>query len=181
MTSVARGLPADAGAAAGDADVVDRIRGGGKIGDKSFKVHLDGNNLIPAFKGEAKEWPRKGFAYWSDDGDLMALRVLHWKVAFMEQDTETNHKTPLGVWQGTFQTLRAPNIYNLRADPFERATESIYYGDFVAHRMFLLVPAQAIVGKLLESFKEYPPRAKAASFTVGDAMDKIATASPNQN
>ena len=168
-------------AAAGDKDVVERVTKGGKIGDKSFRVHLDGHNLMPFFKGEEKESPRKGFAYWSDDGDLMALRVNQWKVTFMEQHTEASSTTPLGVWQGAFTPLRAPNIYNLRSDPFERADQSIYYGDYIAHRMFLLVPAQAIVAKLLESFKDYPPRAKAASFTVSDAMEKIATASPNQN
>ena len=80
-----------------------------------------------------------------------------------------------------FTVLRAPNIYNLRSDPFEGGTDGIYYGDWQAHRVFLLVPAQAIVGKMLESFKEFPPRAKAASFTVGDAMEKISTASPSQN
>jgi len=169
------------GAAAGDTDVVERVKKGGKIGDKTFKVHLDGHNLIPAFKGETKEWPRPGFAYWSDDGDLMAIRVKHWKVTFMTQNTEISPQTPLGVWQGAFTALRAPMMYNLRSDPFERGPESIYYADFVARRMFLMVPAQVIVGKLLESFKAFPPRAKAASFTVGDAMDKIATASPNQN
>ncbi|CAN7566227.1 arylsulfatase [Phenylobacterium sp. LjRoot164] len=168
-------------AAAGDTDVVERVRKGGKIGDQTFKVHLDGNNLIPAFKGETKEWPRQGFAYWSDDGDLMAVRVKHWKVAFLTQNTEINPHTPLGVWQGAFTSLRAPMMYNIRSDPFERGPESINYADFVARRMFLMVPAQAIVAKLLETFKEFPPRAKAASFTVSDAMEKIATASPNQN
>ena len=168
-------------AAAGDADVVERLKKGGKVGDKTFKVHLDGNNLIPGFKGEAKEWPRQGFAYWSDDGDLMAVRVKHWKVAFLTQNTEINPHTPLGVWQGAFTSLRAPMMYNIRSDPFERGPESINYADFVARRMFLMVPAQAIVAKLLETFKEFPQRAKAASFTVSDAMEKIATASPNQN
>lgn len=168
-------------AAAGDADVVERLKKGGKVGDKTFKAHLDGNNLIPAFKGETKEWPRQGFAYWSDDGDLMAVRVKHWKVAFMTQNTEINPHTPLGVWQGAFTSLRAPMMYNIRSDPFERGPESINYADFVARRMFLMVPAQAIVAKLLETFREFPPRAKAASFTVSDAMEKITTASPNQN
>ena len=168
-------------AAAGDTDVVDRVKKGGKIGDKSFKVHLDGHNLMPYLKGEEKEPPRPGFAYWSDDGDLLALRVRQWKIAFLQQYNEINPQTPLGVWQGGFTTLRAPMLYNLRADPFERGPESIYYGDWQARRMFLFVPAQVIVGKLLESFKEFPPRAKAASFTVGDAMEKIGTASPNQN
>jgi arylsulfatase A-like enzyme len=169
------------GAAAGDKDVVERVKKGGKIGDKSFRVHLDGHDLGPSFKGETDKWPRLGFAYWSDDGDLMAIRAMQWKVTFMAQNSEIGPKTPMGVWQGPFMPLRAPLIYNIRSDPFERGPESINYGDYMAHRMFLMVPAQAIVGKLLESFKEFPPRAKAASFTVGDAMEKIGTASPNQN
>ena len=168
-------------AAAGDKDVVARLKKGGKVGDATFKVHLDGNDLGPFLAGEEKESPREGFMYWSDDGDLMAVRVREWKVAFMEQHTESNPKTPLGVWQGEFTRLRAPMLYNLRADPFERGGESIYYGDWSAHRMFMFVPAQAIVAKVLETFKDFPPRAKAASFTVGDAMEKITTASPGQN
>jgi arylsulfatase len=163
-------------AAAGDADVVDRIRKGGKIGDKTFKVHLDGHNLIPFFKGEEKESPREGFMYWSDDGDLMALRVRHWKITFMMQE-----HTGLDVWKRPFTSLRGPDLYNLRSDPFERGPESLEYAKWMMERAFLLVPAQAIVGKVLESFKEFPPRAKAASFTVGDAMEKITTASPQQN
>ena len=123
-------------AAAGDADVVARLKKGGKVGDKSFKVHLDGHNLIPFFKGEEKKSPREGFMYWSDDGDLMAVRVGHWKATFLEQHAEIDPKTPLGVWQGEFTKLRAPNIYNLRSDPFERGTESIYYADWLAHRGF---------------------------------------------
>ncbi|MBO9524675.1 MAG: arylsulfatase [Sphingobium yanoikuyae] len=168
-------------AAAGDSDVVERVKKGGKIGDTKFKVHLDGYNLMPFFKGDETEAPRKGFAYWSDDGDLMAIRVNQWKVNFLAQNTEISPRTPVGVWQGQFTALRAPMMINLRSDPFERGPESIYYGDFIAHRMFLMVPAQAIVAHLLESFKKFPPRAKAASWTVSDAMDKIGTASPNQN
>ena len=86
-------------------------------------------------------------------------------------------ETPLGVWQGEFTKLRVPNLYNLRSDPFERGTESIYYGDWMAHRMFVLVPAQAFVGQGLESFKEFPPREKPASFNLDDVMGKIKTAS----
>ncbi|MGA1805661.1 MULTISPECIES: arylsulfatase [Sphingobium] len=168
-------------AAAGDSNVVERVKKGGKIGDTKFKVHLDGHNLMPFFKGDETEAPRKGFAYWSDDGDLMAIRVNQWKVNFLAQNTEISPRTPVGVWQGQFTALRAPMMINLRSDPFERGPESIYYGDFIAHRMFLMVPAQAIVAHLLESFKKFPPRAKAASWTVSDAMDKIGTASPNQN
>ncbi len=168
-------------AANGDTDLVERLKKGGTLNGKTFKVHLDGNNLLPFLKGDAKELPRKEFLYWSDDGDLMGLRVNQWKVAFMEQHTEVNPKTPLGVWQGNFTKLRAPMLYDLRADPFERGSTSMYYGDWVARRLFLIVPAQAIVAKYIESFKEFPPRAKAASFTINDVMEKISTGSPGKN
>ena len=168
-------------AANGDTDLVERLKKGSTLNGKTFKVHLDGYNLLPFLKGDAKETPRKEFLYWSDDGDLMGLRVNQWKVAFMEQHTEVNPKTPLGVWQGNFTKLRAPMLYDLRADPFERGSTSMYYGDWVARRLFLIVPAQAIVARYIDSFKEFPPRAKAASFTINDVMEKISTGSPGKN
>ena len=168
-------------AAAGEPDLVEKLAKGTTFNGKNFKVHLDGYNLMPYFKGVAKDSPRDEFLYWSDDGDLMALRFRDWKAAFMEQTYEINPKTPLSVWQGQFTKLRVPMLYNLRADPFEKATSSIYYGDWSAHRMFMLVPAQAFVAKWLESFKDFPPRAKAASFSISDVMEKITTATPNEN
>ena len=163
-------------AAAGDTDIVQRLLKGTTLNGKQFKVHLDGYNLVPFFKGEVKESPRKEFLYWSDDGDLMAIRVNQWKIAFMQQQTEIGPRYPGGVWMGGFDQLRSPVLYDLRADPFERGPDSMYYGDWFAHRMFLFVPAQAAVAHELETFKEFPPRAKAASFTVSDAMDKIMSA-----
>ncbi|HTS44481.1 MAG TPA: arylsulfatase [Puia sp.] len=160
-------------AAAGDTSLVAGMLKGGSLNGKNFKVHLDGYNLIPFFRGDVKESPRKEFLYWGDDGELLAIRVRNWKAAFMEQNTVINPQAPLGVWQGQFTQLRAPMIYNLRTDPFEHGPESIYYGDWAARRTFLLVPAQVFVAQWLESFREFPPRAKAASFTVSDAMDKI--------
>ena len=168
-------------AAAGEPSLVDKLLAGYQLNGKTFKVHLDGHNLVPFFKGDAETSPREGFPYWSDDGDLMAIRVRNWKIAFMEQHAEPNPEIPLGVWQGQFSRLRVPMLYNLRSDPFERGTNSIYYGDWQARRAFAFVPAQIVVGKLLATFKEFPPRAKAASFTVSDAMEKITTATPNQN
>jgi arylsulfatase len=164
-------------AAAGNPNLVEELKSGTTLNGKTFRVHLDGENLMPFLKGDARETPREGFLYWSDDGDLMALRVRDWKVNFMEQHTEVDPRTPLSVWQGNFTKLRAPNIYNLRSDPFEKGTQSMEYGNWQIHRSFLLVPAQAIIAKYLESFKEFPPRAKAASFTVSDAMDKITVGS----
>jgi arylsulfatase len=168
-------------AVAGEPNLVAKVLKGHTLNGKRFKVHLDGLNLLPFLKGDEKKSPREFFPYWSDDGDLLAIRVRDWKIAFMEQHTEIDTQLPLGVWQGKFTELRVPNMYNLRSDPFEYATQSIYYADWVAHRIFLQVPAQAIVAKMLESFKEFPPRAKAASFTVSDVMEKITTAGPGQN
>jgi arylsulfatase len=160
-------------AAAGETGLVDKMRTGSTLNNKSFKVHLDGYNLMPFFREVAAKSPREEFLYWSDDGDLMAVRVNNWKITFMEQNVEVNPKAPLGVWQGNFTRLRGPNLYNLRSDPFERGPESMLFGDWQAHRAFAFVPAQAIVAKYLETFKDFPPRAKAASFTVSDAMEKV--------
>ena len=168
-------------AANGDNDLVERLKKGATLNGRKFKVHLDGYDLLPFLSGKAKASPREGFFYWSDDGDLLALRLRDWKISFMEQHAEIGPTLPLGVWQGRFTTLRVPNLYNLRSDPFESATQSFYYADWAAHRVFVQVPAQAIVARMLETFKEFPPRAKAASFTVSDAMEKIETASPHQN
>jgi arylsulfatase A-like enzyme len=156
-------------AAAGDPDIVEKLKKGHKAGSKTFKVHIDGFNLLPFLKGEVKENPRKGFLYWSDDGDLMALRVGNWKVHFMEQRSHG-----FDVWKEPLVSLRAPNIYNLRSDPFERATEdaTMFYGKWMADRAFLLVPAQAIVGEFLKTFQEFPPRQKPASFSIDQALEK---------
>ncbi|HEY7296863.1 MAG TPA: arylsulfatase [Xanthobacteraceae bacterium] len=168
-------------AANGDTDLVERTKDGTMLNGKQFKVHFDGFNLLPFLKGDEKESPRKEFLYWSDDGDLMALRVRNWKIAFLEQNTELAPQTPISIWQGQFTKLRVPNIYNLRADPFERATSSLLYGGWQVHRGFLLVPAQAVVAKYLESFKDFPPRSKPASFTVSDVMEKLTTSNPGNN
>jgi arylsulfatase len=94
------------------------------------------------------------------------------KLTFMEQHGEVSAQNPLGAWQSQFTQLRVPNMFDLRADPFERATTSIYYADWQVRHVFYQVPAQAIVARMLETCKEFPPRAKAASFTVSDAIDR---------
>jgi arylsulfatase len=157
-------------AAAGEPDLVEKTKKGYKIGDKTFKVHLDGYNLLPFLKGEVDKSPRKGFLYWSDDGDLMALRVENWKVHFLEQRAHG-----FGVWKEPMVALRAPTMVNLRTDPFERGPEdaSVFYDKWAADRSYLLVPAQAIVSEFLKTFQEFPPRAKAASFSIDQAMEKL--------
>jgi arylsulfatase len=155
-------------AAGGDPDVVERCKKGCQSGNKTFKVHLDGYNLMPFFTGEVKESPRKEFLYWSDDGELVALRINQWKISFKEQE-----HTGLDVWKRDFTNLRAPNIYNLRADPFERGTESFEYGRWMAHRMFLIVPSQAVVAQWLATFREFPIRQKPASFNLDEVRQKL--------
>jgi arylsulfatase A-like enzyme len=155
-------------AAAGNPNIVADCMKTCKLGTKSFRVHLDGYNLLPFFKGEVKDSPRSEFLYWSDDGDLLAIRTGNWKISFIEQ-----YHTGLGVWSGEFTRLRVPNIYNIRADPFERGPEAIGYDDWTVHHAFMLVPAQAEVAKWLASFKEYPIRAKPASFNLDEVMTKL--------
>ncbi len=156
-------------AVAGEPDIVGKLKKGFKSGKKTFKVQIDGYNLLPFLKGEVKENPRKGFLYWSDDGDLMALRVGNWKVTFLEQRAHG-----LNVWREPLVPLRAPKMHNLRSDPFERGDEdgSVFYDRWMADRAFLLVPAQAIVGEFLKTFQEFPPRQKPASFSIDQALEK---------
>jgi arylsulfatase len=155
-------------AAAGEPAIVEKLKKGHKAGDKTFKVHIDGYNLLPFLKGEVKENPRKGFFYWSDDGDLLAMRYENWKLHFMERAHGFH------VWQEPFVQLRFPALYNLRSDPFERGTEdaTMFYQKWSADRMFLLVPAQALVGQFLKTFEEFPPRQRPASFSIDQALEK---------
>lgn len=156
-------------AAAGDEGIVEKCLNGYKAGDKTFKVHLDGYNLIPFFKGDERESPRKEMMYWSDDGELMALRYARWKIHFLEQRNEG-----MKVWSEPFVRLRFPTLIDLRSDPFEKAPEgSIEYHDWAAHRMFAMVPAQAFVARWISSFKEFPPRQKPASFSIDEVMKKL--------
>jgi arylsulfatase len=155
-------------AAAGNPNIVQQCLTSCTSEGKSFHVHLDGYNLVPFFTGETTTSPRKDFLYWSDDGDLFAIRVLDWKVSFIE-----SYSTGLGIWRDAFVKLRAPILYNLRSDPFERGPNSSWYDDWVARRAFLVVPAQAVVNQWLTTFKDYPPRQKPASFNLDEVMRKL--------
>ena len=162
-------------AAVGDADVKERLLKGESAGGKNYKVHLDGYNLLPSLKDEAKEWPRNEFLYWTDDGNIACLRYNNWKLVFMEQ---RGHG--FDVWQEPFVVLRFPKLFNLRTDPFERADhEGMGYQRWRAERMYALAPAQGYVAKWLQSFKDFPPRQEPGSFSLGDMMEKIMDGNPN--
>jgi arylsulfatase len=155
-------------AASGEDDLVEKAKKGYKIGAKTYKVHLDGYNLMPFLSGKEEKCPREGFLYWSDDGDLMAIRVHQWKATFMEQRADG-----FSVWGEPLVKMRLPKIYNLRADPFERGEDGLFYQKWMIDRAFLLVPAQMIVAQWIESFKEFPPRAKSASFSVEQVVESF--------
>ena len=157
-------------AAAGEPDIKEKLKKGYREGEKNFNVYLDGYNLLPYLTGKEKKSPRIEFFYFSDDGDLVALRYDNWKMIFMEQRAIGT----LLVWAEPFVPLRVPKIFNLRTDPYERAdqTSNTYY-DWLLDHAFLLVPAQGVVGEFLATFKEFPPRQKAASFTVDRVMEKL--------
>ena len=157
-------------AAAGMPDIKEKLLTGYKIGDMTYKVHLDGYNFLPHLTGQEAKSPRVDYFYFSDDGDLMCLRYDNWKFVFALQPVEGT----LEVWQKEFEHPRAPYIYNLRTDPFERATiTSNTYYDWLLDHSFFAMPAQEIVGRFLATFREYPPRQKAASFTIQQILDKI--------
>jgi arylsulfatase len=158
-------------AAAGVPDIKEQLlKGGVKAIGRTYKVHLDGYNILPLLTGQVKESPRKEIFYFSDDGDLTALRYQDWKLIFMEQKAVGTFR----VWMEPFVPLRVPLIFNLRRDPYERATiTSNTYFDWLLDRAYLLVPAQAYVAQFLATFKEFPPRQKAASFSLDQAMEKM--------
>ncbi len=157
-------------AAAGEPDIKEKLLTGHQAGSKTFKVHLDGYNMLPFLTKEGERSPRVEFFYFSDDGDVVALRYDNWKLVFMEQRA----RGTLGLWAEPFTTLRLPKLFNLRTDPFEFADiTSNTYWDWVIDHVFLMVPAQTLVGEFLASFKEFPPRQKAASFTIDQVMEKL--------
>ena len=156
-------------AAAGVPDIKERLLKGTKLGSQTYKVHLDGFDLSDALKGNGP-WPRKDFIYWTDDGDVAAVRYGNWKITFLKQEAEG-----LRVWQQPFVQLRAPLITNLRMDPFERAEHENAMGfqKWYLDHMFVIAPAAAYVGKWMESFKEFPPRQKPGTFNLNRVMETI--------
>ncbi|UCC82584.1 MAG: arylsulfatase [Gemmatimonadota bacterium] len=159
-------------AAAGKDDIKEDLLDGyrSRALGREYRIHLDGYNILPHLTGSSDSSGRHEIFYFSDDGDLTALRYDDWKLIFMEQKSPGTFR----VWMEPFVPLRVPLIFNLRRDPYERATvTSNTYFDWLLDRAFLLVPAQAFVGRFLATFKEYPPRMKPASFSLDQVMEKM--------
>jgi arylsulfatase len=154
--------------ATGIPDIKEKLLQGYNAGGKSFKVHLDGYDQRDLLAGKGPD-QRREFFYWTDDGNLAGLRYDQYKAVFMEQQAHG-----LEVWMQPLVPLRAPKLFNLRSDPFERAEQESgdYVRWFIDH-VFVLVPAQAIVAQHLQSFQEFPPRQKPGSFSVDQAMQML--------
>ncbi len=162
-------------AAAGEPNIKEKLLKGHKAGGKKFNVHLDGYNLLPYLTGEVEKSPREEMFYFTDDGQLSALRYNDWKMMFSEQ-----REHGFDVWQEPYVTLRLPKLFNLRRDPFERAEhESIGYDQWRIDRIYLLTPAVAIVGKFLATFREYPQRQRVGSFNLDQVMEALQTPASN--
>jgi arylsulfatase len=158
-------------AMAGEPDVIESLKKGGyKANGKTFKNHIDGFNLLGYLTGKEKESPRQVFFYFSDDGDVLALRLDNWKVVFMEQRCQGT----LQVWAEPFVALRLPKFFNLRTDPYEFAdvTSNTYY-DWTFHNAFIIYPVLAGVQKFMATFKEFPPAQHPDSFTIEKASAKL--------
>ena len=155
-------------AAAGEPGIKEKLLQGYQAGDKTFKVHLDGYNQLDYLSGKNPKGLRDEFFYFSDDGDLLAVRFQRLKVHFMIQEA-----TGIDVWRHPFTTLRAPIFFDLEVDPFERGQEGMNYNDWWYRRAYLAVPIQQIVAKTLMTFKDFPPRQRPASFTIDQAMEAL--------
>ena len=157
-------------AAAGIPDITEKLLKGYRAGDKTFKAHQDGYNQLPYLLGEQSRSPRREFFYFNDDGDLVGVRFENWKVVFMEQRAQGT----LQVWAEPFTVLRLPKLFDLRADPYERAdiTSNTYY-DWELSNSPAMAGSVILVAKYLESYKEFPPSQRPASFTIDQAMEKL--------
>jgi arylsulfatase len=164
-------------AAAGQDDVKERLLTGYQAGEKQFRVHLDGYNMLPYLSGEVKDSPRRSFFYISDDGDIMGLRLEDWKLVLMEQRAKQ-----LMCWLEPFVHLRAPKLFNLRRDPFERADESsnTYWDWYISHA-YAVYAMQAAVAEQIDAFTKFPPRQKPGSFNLDEVMRKVSEAASSAN
>jgi arylsulfatase len=155
-------------AAAGEPNIVEKLKQGHQAGEKNFHVHIDGFNILPYLTGEMDKCPRNWFFYVDDDGDLTAIRFADWKIVYKEQRAKT-----MKLWGEPFVELRMPKIFNLRRDPFERADEnSNSYYDWMLKHIYMLYPAAALFQQQIQTFKDFPPRQKPGAFNLDRILER---------
>ncbi|OED44952.1 arylsulfatase [Endozoicomonas sp. (ex Bugula neritina AB1)] len=146
--------------AAGNPTIKNELLEGKKIGDQNYRVMIDGYNQTSLLQGK-EDSLRNEFFYWSDDGDLLAVRNGDYKFHFQIQEA-----TGIDVWANNFKKLRFPMMFDLSVDPFERADEGMGYNEWRHRRNFLSKDAVMKVKQMMATFKEFPPRQDPASFTI---------------
>jgi arylsulfatase len=158
-------------AIAGDDKVTEKCLSGYKVGNMTYKVHLDGHNLIPYVTGQTKESPRQSLMYFGDDGEVAAVRVGDYKFHLALQRANTMRQ-----WAEPFVKVRLPYIMNLRRDPFERAEyNSNTYLDWMVNHVPQMYLMQAVVAGEVENFRKFPPRQSPASFNLDEVMRQVST------
>ena len=156
-------------AAAGEPDIVEKLKPAIKPATRHFKVHIDGYNMLPYLTGETDESPREWFFYTNDDGKIVAIRYGDWKAVFSEQRAKT-----MLLWAEPFVDLRMPKIFNLRQDPFERADVNANgYWNWLLEHVFVIYPMQALAAEQLQSFIEFPPRQEPGAFNLDGVLEKM--------
>jgi arylsulfatase len=163
-------------AAAGGADIPEKLRTGVELNGRRYKNYIDGHNMLDYLSGKVKESPRTNFIYVNDDGQVVAMRTGPWKAVFLE-----NRAHAFEVWREPFVELRVPLLFNLRRDPFEKAQHnSNTYNDWFLDRVFVLVPLQQIAGKFLMTMKEFPPSQTPGSFNLEKIQKQLQDPSGGQ-
>jgi len=157
-------------AVAGDPDIKQKLLNSYTVGNKTFKVHLDGYNQLPYLTGQQPRGARTDFFYFNDDGDLVAMRYENWKIVFEEQRAVGT----LRIWAEPFTTLRTPKLFDLRADPYERAdiTSNTYYDWFMSNAG-IIYGMLAVSTQFLDTFKDFPPSQRAGSFGIDQAVERL--------
>lgn len=156
-------------AIAGDANVVEKIKKGVTMGGRKYKNHIDGVNQLDYFTGATEVSPKEGFIYVNDAGQIAALRFGDWKAMFLESRADK-----LQIWLEPFIELRAPYLFNLRRDPFEKALHgSNTYFDWYIDRAYILIAIQGYALNFLKTFEEYPPSQTAGDWSLGKVQKQV--------
>jgi len=153
----------------GDPNIKDKIKKGITIGGRTYKNFIDGHNQLDYLSGKVQESPRTGFIYVDDAGQVAALRYMDWKAMFLE-----NRADKLQIWLEPFVELRAPYLFNLRRDPFEKALAgSNTYYDWYIDRAYILIAMQGYGLSFLSTFKDFPPSQLAGDWSLSNIQKQI--------
>jgi arylsulfatase len=156
-------------AAAGEPDIVNKLKSGATVEGRQYRVHLDGFNFLPRLTGEAGQGPRQVFHYLEDSGMPVGVRVGDWKMVYAEQ-----RGRQMGVWSEPMVVLKFPKIFNLRRDPFERADlNSNTYWDWLITKAPYIYLGLATTAQFLQTFQEFPPSQRADSWSIDKLTERF--------